>query len=60
MLEVLRYIAYIALNTFNCVHTKIKAMSKVSNMYVKDVEDGVCGFYATLHTEYCYSFCYSC
>ena len=29
MLEVLRYIAYIALNAFNCVHTKIKAMSKV-------------------------------
>ena len=24
-------------------------------MYVKDVEDGVCGFYATLHTQYCYS-----
>ena len=23
------------------------------------VEDGVCGFYATLHTEYCYSF-YPC
>ena len=21
-------------------------------MYVKDIEDGVCGFYATLHTEY--------
>ena len=20
-------------------------------MYVEDVEDGVCGFYATLHTE---------
>ena len=27
---------------------------------VKIVESGVCGFYATLHTEYCYSFCYSC
>ena len=24
-------------------------------MYVEDVEDGVCGFYATLHTQYCYS-----
>ena len=23
-------------------------------MYVEDVKDGVCGFYATLHTEYCY------
>ena len=32
MLEVLRYIAYIALNAFNCVHTKIKAMSKVSKI----------------------------
>ena len=29
MLEVLRYIAYIVLNAFNCVHTKIKAMLKV-------------------------------
>ena len=29
MLEVLRYIAYIAVNAFDCVHTKIKAMSKV-------------------------------
>ena len=27
---------------------------------VKRVESGVCSFYATLHTEYCYSFCYSC
>ena len=25
-------------------------------MYVEDVKDGICGFYATLHTEYCYSF----
>ena len=24
-------------------------------MYVKDVRDGVCGFYTTLYTEYCYS-----
>ena len=23
-------------------------------MYVEDFEDGVCSFYATLHTEYCY------
>ena len=28
-------------------------------MYVEDVKDGVCSFYATLHTEYCYS-SYSC
>ena len=25
-------------------------------MYVEDIEDGVCSFYATLHTEYRYSF----
>ena len=24
-------------------------------MYVRGVESGVCGFYTTLHTEYCYS-----
>ena len=24
-------------------------------MYVKDVEDGICSFYTTLHTEYYYS-----
>ena len=23
-------------------------------MFVEDIEDGVCSFYATLHTEYCY------
>ena len=27
---------------------------------VERVESGVCGFYATLHTENCYFFCYSC
>ena len=27
---------------------------------VERVESGVCSFYATLHTEYCYSICYSC
>ena len=27
---------------------------------VERVESGVCGFCATLHTEYCYSICYSC
>ena len=32
--------------------TDFKALNA---MYVEDVEDGVCGFYATLHTEYCYS-----
>ena len=24
-------------------------------MYIEDIEDGVCGFYAILHTEYHYS-----
>ena len=24
-------------------------------MYVRGVESGVCGFYTTLHIEYCYS-----
>ena len=28
-------------------------------MYVRGVESGVCGFYTTLHTEYCYS-CQRC
>ena len=28
-------------------------------MYVEGVESGVCGFYTTLHTEYCYS-CWRC
>ena len=66
LLEVLRYIAYIALNAFNRVHTKIKQYQRcrryatdfnaLNAMYVKDVKDGVCSFYATLS----YSFCYSC
>ena len=60
MLEVLRYIAYITLNAFNCIHTKIKAkicqryatdFNAFIAMYVEDIEDGVCSFYATLHTE---------
>ena len=32
--------------------TDFKALNA---MYVEDVKDGVCSFYATLHTEYCYS-----
>ena len=28
-------------------------------MYVGGVKSGVCGFYTTLHTEYCYS-CWRC
>ena len=27
---------------------------------VERVESGICGFYTTLHTKYCYFFCYSC
>ena len=34
-------------------HTDFNALNA---MYVKDVEDGVCSFYATLYTEYCCSF----
>ena len=32
--------------------TDFKALNA---MYIEDVKDGVCGFYTTLHTEYCYS-----
>ena len=32
--------------------TDFKALNA---MYVEDVKDGVCSFYATLYTEYCYS-----
>ena len=54
------------------MHVCVKMMSKGSKealtvlivthvTQVKRVErSGVFGFYATLHTEYCYSFCYSC
>ena len=27
---------------------------------VERLKSGVCSFHTTLHTEYCYSFCYSC
>ena len=53
------------------MHVCVKMMSKGSKealtvlivthvTQVKRVESGVCGFYTTLHTEYCYSICYSC
>ena len=53
------------------MHVCVKMMSKGSKealtvlivthvTQVERVESGVCSFYATLHTEYCYSFCYSC
>ena len=35
--------------------TLLKDFNALNSMYVEDVEDGVCGFYTTLHTEYCYS-----
>ena len=53
------------------MHVCVKMMSKVSKealtvlivthvTQVEIVESGVCSFYTTLHTEYCYFFCYSC
>ena len=53
------------------MHVCVKMMSKGSKealtvlivthvTQVKRVESGVCSFYATLHTDYCYSICYSC
>ena len=37
----------------------LRYMNTRDQSNVEDIKDGVCGFYATLHTEYCYSF-YSC
>ena len=53
------------------MHVCLKMMSKDSKealtvlivthvTQVERVESGVCGFYTTLLTEYCYSFCHSC
>ena len=50
------------------MHVCVKMMSKGSKetltvlivTHVTQVESGVCIFYATVHTEYCYSICYSC
>ena len=53
------------------MHVCVKMMSKGSKealtilivthvTQVERIESSVCGFCATLHTEYCYSFCYSC
>ena len=50
MLEVLRYIAYIALNA--CVKYCTKDQSNVEDVEGTLFEDGVCGFYLTLYTEY--------
>ena len=53
------------------MHVCVKMMSKGSKealtvlivthvTQVERVESGVYDFYVTLHTEYCYSICYSC
>ena len=53
------------------MHVCVKMMSKGSKetltvlivthvTQVERVKSGVCSFYTTLHTEYCYFFCYSC
>ena len=53
------------------MHVCVKMMSKGSKealtvlivthvIQVKRVESGDCVFHTTLHTEYCYSICYSC
>ena len=50
-----------------CVKVMLKGLKETLTVLivthvtqVERVESGVCGFYATLHTEYCYSICYSC
>ena len=53
------------------MHVCVKMMSKGSKealrllivthvTQLERVKSGVCDFHATLHTEYCYSFCDSC
>ena len=50
------------------MHVCVKMMSKglkealtvLIVTHVTQVKSGVCSFYTTLHTEYCYSICYSC
>ena len=46
-----------------CVETMLKgskeALTVLIVTHVTQVES-VCSFYTTLHTEYCYFFCYSC
>ena len=36
-------------------HCTLIPIKDQKTMYVGGVESGVCGFYTTLHTEYCYS-----
>ena len=40
-------------------HCTVIPIKDQKAMYVRGVESGVCGFYTTLHTEYCYS-CWRC
>ena len=61
MLEVLRYISYITLNALIVYMQRSKQCQRCQRyatdfnaliaMYAEDIEDGVCSFYATLHTE---------
>ena len=65
MLEVLRYIhtkdqsnaMSMSKQCRRCPRytTLLKDFNALNSMYVKDVKDGVCGFYTALHTEYYYS-----
>ena len=63
MLKVPRYIAIKYMCEIQCTKDQRNPMSKVSKihctdfnalntMYVRDVRDGVCSFYATLYAEY--------
>ena len=36
-------------------HCTVIPIKDQKAMYIGGVESGVCGFYTTLHTEYCYS-----
>ena len=50
-----------------CVNVMLKGLKQALTVLivthvtqVARVESGVCSFYATLHTEYCYLICYPC
>ena len=62
---------HVSIQRIKAMHVCVKMMSKGSKealtviivihvTQVERVESGVCAFYTTLHTEYCYSICYSC
>ena len=40
-------------------HCTVIPIKDQKAVYVRGVKSGVCGFYTTLHTEYCYS-CWRC